>query len=450
MNGVKNYTHQSAMTTVNNDPYLRHLFDGETVFNVYDKEITNLSVGAPGPDLLKHCVEMLNQCTRHRLEEEAKEGKYYLFQYGATAGHWECRNELAKFLSTRYGNSVMRENLLLTCGASHGLQQLLNNILSPNGVIFVEEVTYMLALEVFKQFPLIRVVTVPMKDDVVDVDALEKIVAEEKTKGNYFLNDQKMFWAMYYTISIFHNPTGMTLPPDQCKRVVEIARNNSIVVVCDDVYSLLYYGDGYPPRRLFSYDNPEDKNYKGGNVVSNSSFSKVFAPAMRFGWIESSPRVINTIKTSGTFCSGGGVNHYISGLMASVLHEKVEEKYLNTILKIYRERLDVFCATLDRFLPKCCSYRRPKGGYFVWLHLPSNIDGTEFVKWCQKEYKVTAIPGARFSHTGEAKNFLRTSIAFHNKEILETATQTLCTALSTYIERQDHKNNNASTSDLKS
>lgn len=52
-----------------------------------------------------------------------------------------------------------------------------------------------------------------MKDDVVDLDAFEKIVAEEKTKGNYFLNDQKIFWAMFYTIPIFHNPTGMTLSP---------------------------------------------------------------------------------------------------------------------------------------------------------------------------------------------------------------------------------------------
>lgn len=53
----------------------------------------------------------------------------------------------------------MREQLILTCGASHGLQLLLNTILSPNGVIFVEEVTYMIALDAFKQFPLMRIVT---------------------------------------------------------------------------------------------------------------------------------------------------------------------------------------------------------------------------------------------------------------------------------------------------
>ncbi|XP_018049807.1 PREDICTED: 2-aminoadipate transaminase-like isoform X1 [Atta colombica] len=426
------YQNFDDMDTVH-DPYLRHLFDGDPIFNVYNEEATNLSVGAPGPDLLKHCAEILNKSTQHRLEEEKKEGKYFLFQYGITAGLWECRDELAKFLTRRYGNSVMREHLILTCGASHGLQLLLNTILSPNGIIFVEEVTYMIALDAFKQFPLMRIVTVPMKDDIVDLDALEKIIIEEKTKSNFFLNDQKIFWAMFYTIPIFHNPTGMTLLPDQCKRLVEIARNNSIVVACDDVYNLLYYEQGFPPRRLFFYDDPQDSNYKGGNIVSNCSFSKILSPAIRFGWLECSARIVNIVKTSGIMCSGGGVNHYVSGIIASMLHENLEDEYLDRIIRIYKERLDTLCATLNQFLPNCCSYRRPGGGYFVWIHLPSDVDATKFIKWCQKEKKVSAIPGARFSYTGKAKNFLRVSISFHTKEVLETATQTLCEALLMYL-----------------
>lgn len=65
---------------------------------------------------------------------------------------------MAKFLSRRYSDPVKRENLILTCGASHGLQLLLNTILSPNGIIFVEEVTYMSALDAFGQFPLMKIV----------------------------------------------------------------------------------------------------------------------------------------------------------------------------------------------------------------------------------------------------------------------------------------------------
>ncbi|KAL0108156.1 hypothetical protein PUN28_015030 [Cardiocondyla obscurior] len=430
------------------DPYLRHLFDGDPIFNVYKKDAINLSVGAPGPDLLKHCIEMLDKATRHRLEEEEKEGKYYLFQYGITAGLWECRDELAKFLSKRYGSSVLRQQLILTCGATHGLQTLLNTVLSPNGIIFVEEVTYMIAIDAFKQFPLMQIVSVPMKDDTIDLDVLEKKIIEEKAKGSFFLNDQKIFWAMFYTIPIFHNPTGMTLSPDKCKRLVEIARNNSILVVCDDVYNLLYYGQGFPPRHLFSYDDPKDGNYKGGNIVSNCSFSKIFSPAIRFGWTECSPRVVNIIRNSGIMCSGGGVNHYVSGLIASLLHEHLEDEYLDKITTIYKERLNTLCSTLDRFLPSCCSYQRPEGGYFVWIHLPSDIDATKFITWCQKEYKISAIPGTRFSYTGEAKNFFRISIGFHAKEILASAVEILCKGLLKYIRHELNLKKN-SENDLK-
>lgn len=49
------------------EPYLRHLFDGEPILNVYNNEVINLSVGAPGPDLLKLCAPNLRQATEHRL-----------------------------------------------------------------------------------------------------------------------------------------------------------------------------------------------------------------------------------------------------------------------------------------------------------------------------------------------------------------------------------------------
>ncbi|XP_043256125.1 2-aminoadipate transaminase-like [Colletes gigas] len=420
------------MVTIH-DPYLRHLFDNQSIFNVYNEETMNLSVGAPGPDLLQHCVDMLQRATDHRLEEEKKEGKYFLFQYGTQAGLWECREELANFLTRRYDDPVKRENLILTCGASHGIQLLLNTVLSPNGVIFVEEVTYMIALDVFKQFPLMKIVTVPMKNDNVDLDAFEKIIAEEKKNNNFFLTDEKIFWAMFYTIPTFHNPTGTTLPPESCKRLVEIARNNSIMVACDDVYNLLYYGNGSPPHRLFFYDDPMDPDYKGGNVVSNGSFSKILSPAIRFGWIECPPRVAKIFRSSGIMLSGGAVNHYVSGVIASLLHLNIEDEYLDKIINIYRERLSLLCDTLDRYLPKCCSYYRPEGGYFVWIHLPPEVNGSDFIKWCQEKHNVTAIPGTRFSYSGKCNNFLRLSIGFHRKEVLEIASRKLCKALQYYI-----------------
>lgn len=49
------------------DPYQRHLFDDDSIFNVYNEESTNLTVGVPGPDLLQNCVEIMKKVTDHRL-----------------------------------------------------------------------------------------------------------------------------------------------------------------------------------------------------------------------------------------------------------------------------------------------------------------------------------------------------------------------------------------------
>lgn len=55
-----------------------------------------------------------------------------------------------------------------------------------------------------------------MKNDMVDVNAFEKIVMEQKC-DNFLTNEQKIFWAMFYTIPTFHNPTGSTLSVGKLK-----------------------------------------------------------------------------------------------------------------------------------------------------------------------------------------------------------------------------------------
>ena len=80
-----------------------------------------------------------------------------------------------------------------------------------------------------------------------------------------------------------------------------MARENSIAVVCDDVYNLLHYEKEFPPHRLFNYDSPKDPDYHGGNVISNGSFSKILSPAIRVGWLECGPRVANILKESSVF-----------------------------------------------------------------------------------------------------------------------------------------------------
>jgi Transcriptional regulators containing a DNA-binding HTH domain and an aminotransferase domain (MocR family) and their eukaryotic orthologs len=91
------------------------------------------------------------------------------------------------------------------------------------------------------------------------------------------------------------------------------------------------------------------------------------------------------------------------------------------------------CSTLDKFLPHSCSYIRPEGGYFVWITLPEYADMNAFVPWCQEKYKLSAIPGSKFSLNGTCKNHLRLAIAFHSKETLIEAAEKLCIALAEFL-----------------
>ena len=76
----------------------------------------------------------------------------------------------------------------------------------------------------------------------VDLDAFEAAVAAEYAKRADA--GAGKFWAMFYTVPTFHNPTGSLLSAEKSKRLVAIARKYDVLIFCDDVYNLLHYGEG--------------------------------------------------------------------------------------------------------------------------------------------------------------------------------------------------------------
>lgn len=74
-----------------------------------------------------------------------------------------------------------------------------------------------------------------------------------------------------------------------------------------------------------------------GSVVSNCSFSKIFSPGIRLGWIEAPYRVLNLLLSSGIATSGGGFNHAMSMIMNSA----ISLGYLDETVELSRTMLKV-------------------------------------------------------------------------------------------------------------
>lgn len=312
-----------------------------------------------------------------------------------------------------------------------------------NGYVFLDEVTYMIALEAISQFSSMKVVPVKLLQDGVDVLDLE-----EKMKTRHFSANGKMFWGIYYTIPIYHNPTScvfsegekdilkneieiINLFAETSQALIGLSRKYEMLIVCDDVYNLLTFESEKPPERLFVYDCFNDENFKG-NVISNGTFSKIMSPGIRLGWMECSPRISKAFKESGILKSGGAINNYTSGIMCSVIELGLAEKQLNECLKLYKSQCDTLCQALGA-LPTNVKFHKPKGGYFVWIELPVDCDSGDLSEYILKHYKVYVIVGNRFSVENKFKNFIRLSFAFNSLINLREGGQRLCEGISKFL-----------------
>uniref|UniRef100_A0A182QW08 Aminotransferase class I/classII large domain-containing protein n=1 Tax=Anopheles farauti TaxID=69004 RepID=A0A182QW08_9DIPT len=410
---------------------MNHLFDGGPL-NVYDQKIANLSAGAPGPDLLAESARRFQEATEERIKHELKNSAF-LFQYGPSIGTTEFRETLASFLSEGYRREVNKSDLVQTSGATNGLHLILSTLVDLTGVIFVDEYTYMIALETISQFNTMKLVPVPLDEDGPNVTTLKTLIDQHRFEAG----KGKLFWGVYYTIPTFHNPTGIVFSEEKCQQLIKLARETDILIACDDVYNLLHYDDpsAAPPKRLFAYDIADLGRVDGwrGNVISNGSFSKILSPGIRLGWMECPPRCVEAFRESGVLKSGGAANNYTAGIVSTLIQMGLAKRQLKHYSVHYSARLQAMAETLENHLPRECSFHKPKGGYFVWIRFPPHIDCEEFNRYSTEKYSVTGIPGTRFSFSGEARNYIRLTFAFHEPAYLRRSVRIFCQAAQDYL-----------------
>lgn len=133
-----------------------NLFDGRE-----DGDVLDLTIGAPGPSTLERVPELFT-LAHSRLQSSSQE-RSQIYQYGPSWGYEPFLYHLAQYLTESYGSSVNPESLFLTAGATNGLW-LVSSVFLPvgKGVVFVEDPTYFLALNIIQNTLGHKVVRVPM------------------------------------------------------------------------------------------------------------------------------------------------------------------------------------------------------------------------------------------------------------------------------------------------
>lgn len=163
--------------------------------------------------------------------------------------------------------------------------------------VFLQSPTYHLVFEMVKDrgFAQDQLVAVPEDAQGIDIDWLELKLDELKI-GKSPVHPQ-YYNAVLYTVPTYSNPSGATLSHPRRQKLVELARRHHVLVICDDVYDMLYQDRAHmPPPSLVSYDlNDESEHIGQGNIVSNGTFSKILSPGMRCGWVQARSGIIKRI-----------------------------------------------------------------------------------------------------------------------------------------------------------
>jgi 2-aminoadipate transaminase len=346
----------------------------------------NLGIGQPSADLLP--VDLLQEASESFLGEAHP----LELNYGVLAGDGRFLESLAGYLGEEYHTTVSPESLFVTGGSSQALDLVSTVFCKSGDTVFVEEPSYFLAFQIFRDHGL-NVVSVPTDEDGVSIDALEALLADHDP-------------AFIYTIPSYHNPGGHCLSAERRARLIELSQKHGFLIVADEVYQLLHYFDEPPPA--FGTMIESD------TVLSLGSFSKILAPAMRLGWIQTGPRLRERILANGFVNSGGSISHYSSHIVRHAIDIGVLPAHVERLRRTYRNRVETMQKSLETQFGDLATWRRPDGGYFFWIRLAGDVD-TATLRDRARELQAGFQAGSVFSNTGNLRNFLRLSFAHYNE-----------------------------------
>ena len=347
----------------------------------------DLGIGQPSADSLP--LDLIREATESFLTEAHP----FDLTYGATQGDQRFLESLAGYLSEAYDTPVPPESLCLTAGNSQALD-LISTMFTKHGeTVFVEEPSYYLAHQIFRDHGL-NIVGIPIDENGLNIDALEAALAEQVP-------------AFVYVIPSYHNPGGHCMSTERRTRLIELSQRHGFLIVADEVYHLLHYGD--PPPPAFGTMIESD------TVLSLGSFAKIFLPAMRLGWIQTGPGLLRRVLENGYINSGGSINHYASHVVRCAIDLGLQQAHLAKLRRTYRGRVEAMQAALDTHFRDLATWQRPQGGFFFWLRFDDHIDtGRLLDRAASLETGFT--PGSAFSHDGGLKNCMRLCFTHYGED----------------------------------
>lgn len=369
------------------------------------KSIVSFAGGLPAEELFPI------DAVRAAFERVFDQGKSVL-QYGITEGYLPLREALVERLE-RKNIHVTPDDMLLTTGSQQAIDLLARVYIDPGDVVFVQQPTYLAALQVF-QSRGVRIVSIPGDENGMKMDELLHLIKLHAPK-------------LVYISPTFSNPTGYVWSLERRLRLLQLCREYRVLILEDDPYGELQYGsDEHYPSILSLDEHPHN-----ASVVYTSTFSKIVAPALRTGWAVGDKRIIQNMARAKQASDLHSSSLDQQGIFQLLKHFDLDG-HIATIRQEYERRMKQMTSQLEASMDnRGLHWNEPKGGMFLWMQLPNGYIAHDLLRVAVQE-GVAFVPGASFYADAPQINTLRLNFTHANADQMTLGIQRFASALEKY------------------
>jgi alanine-synthesizing transaminase len=331
-----------------------------------------IDLGFGNPDLASPAVAVA------KLAEAAAKPRNH--RYSSSRGIPKLREAICALYARRFGVELDPESeAITTIGAKEGLAHLLWVLVEPGDAALVPSPSYPIHLFA----PVLAGATVAQVAMGPDEDVLTNLEeAYERSSPR----------PRVVIASFPHNPTTSSVDAEFMQRLVDFARERSVVVVHDFAYADISF-DGYSPPSILAAEGAREV------AVELYTLTKSFSmPGWRVGFIVGNAAVINALARLKSYLDYGTFQPI--QIAATVAMNEATD-FPEEIAEVYRGRRDTLCDGLARI---GWDVPRPRATMFVWAPIPGSYRAAgshEFALKLLREAKVSVSPGAGFGPGGD-------------------------------------------------
>jgi len=312
-------------------------------------------------------------------------------------GYLPLRQFLSAKLRRDAGIKATTDDITIVSGSLQALDLVNHTLLAPGDTVIVEQETYQGSLTRLSRLG-VKAVGIPLDGDGMRMDVLASALADSKARG--------IRPKYIYTIPTVQNPTGSILPEARRAEMLRLAQHYGVPIFEDDCYADLIW-DGVRPPAIYAMA-------QNGGVIHIGSFSKSIAPALRVGFIVAPWEMMSRLIALKTDAGSGALEQM---LLAEYCTPHFATHVPN-LTRGLRVKLDTLMEALNAQFGTAAEFEAPKGGIFLWLKLPDNVDTLKLYQSALAA-GVAINPGPEWStNAAHSKSRLRLCFANPSAELI--------------------------------